>query len=103
MTALPLSGKYDRFDRAPAVPRSDRPVGPELLAGSLQRLRRDHLPLAMRDRPPLAHPVVIHRPYIEAAQLEDEEHLSGPASDASHLDQPCDKLVVRQRFDVAQW
>src|SRR5207245_725182 len=80
----------------------DRPVGPELLAFCLQGARRDHLALAMRQRPALAHAVVVDRPHIEPPKLKHQEHLRRPPADPTDLDEAGDQLVVRQRVDVAQ-
>lgn len=45
---------------------------------------------------PAADAEVVHRQYVRAAQPEHQQHLHGPASDATHLRQARDDVLVGQ-------
>src|SRR5207249_1970946 len=81
-------------DGLPAIPRRHRSVGPEPLALPLKLLRRQELPQAVGQRVALANAIVPDRPHVEPPQLEDQEHLRGPPSDASHDREAGDDLLV---------
>src|SRR5438309_7598380 len=81
-------------DGLPAIPRRHRSVGTEPLALPLKLLRRQELPQAVGQHVPFANAIVPDRPHVEPPQLEDKEHLGGPASDASHDSEAGDDLLV---------
>src|SRR5450759_3388991 len=83
-----------RVHCAPAVPGRDRPERSKHITFGLEGAGRRQIFQLVRERPALADPVVVNRPHVEPAQLEDQEHLGGPPADASHLHQVRDKLVV---------
>src|SRR2546426_7269290 len=86
-------------DGLPAIPRRHRSVGPEPLALPLKLLRRQELPQAVGQRVAFANAVVPDRPHVEPAQLEDQEHLSGPPSDAAHNREAEDVLPLSRAAD----
>src|SRR5216117_3615641 len=84
----------------PAIPRGHRSVGPEPLALSLELLRRRELPQVVGQRVAFANAVVPDRPHVEPAQLEDQEHLSGPLSDAAHNREARNDVLVGEPADA---
>src|SRR6266705_291102 len=84
----------------PAIPRGHRSVGPEPLALSLELLRRRELPQVVGQRVAFANAVVPDRPHVEPTQLEDQEHLSGPPSDAAHNREARDDVLVSEPADA---
>src|SRR5437899_11909923 len=84
----------------PAIPRGHRSVGPEPLALSLEPLRRREFPQAVGQRVAFANAVVPDRPHVEPTQLEDQEHLSGPPSDAAHNREARDDVLVGEPADA---
>ena len=81
-------------DGFPAVTRHDRTVGTEAVAERLQLLRSRRRVDAPHDAVPLAHPEIVDGPHIEAPELEHQEHLRRPATDAPHHHEAFDDLVV---------
>jgi hypothetical protein len=49
-----------------------------------------------------AYPEVIDRPHVRPPELEDQEHLGGPAADPAHVRQPRDDRVVGELLDPVQ-
>src|SRR5256885_16573272 len=84
----------------PALPGRPRWVGPEPLALSLELLRRRELPQVVGQRVAFANAVVPDRPHVEPAQLEDQEHLSGPLSDAAHNREARNDVLVGEPADA---
>jgi len=89
-------------DGSPAIPRGHRAVGPEAFARDLELLRRRQPRQSVGQRVAVAHAIVTDRPHVEPAQLENEEHLGGPASDAAHDRQARDDLLVGEPADAMQ-
>src|SRR5438067_1913132 len=83
-------------DGPPAVPGRDRAVGAERVAQRLELLGRGRGVDTPGEGVPHADAEVVNRPDVEAAQLEEQEHLRGPAADAAHLDEAGDDLVVAE-------
>src|SRR5208337_1171333 len=86
-----VGGARVQFRGPPAVPGRHRPVRPEPVAERLELpggRRRDlpGQPIAAADAE------VADRPDVQAAQLEEQEHLGRPGPDAAHLRQPRDDL-----------
>src|SRR5713226_7602244 len=71
--AFELAGQ-DRIDDAPAVPGGDRTVRSEPLPFGLHLARLQRFFEPVRGLPALTHAIVVHRPDIQSAQLEHEEH-----------------------------
>ncbi|HLJ05521.1 MAG TPA: hypothetical protein VKT26_04585, partial [Acetobacteraceae bacterium] len=63
-----------------------------------QRARCRHFPQAVGQAESVAHPEIVDRQNIRAAQLEHQQHLDGPAADATHLGKAGDDCLVRQRL-----
>ena len=79
-----------------------RAVGPEHLAQLSQLLGLRQLGQPVGARVALAHAVVVDRPHVQPAELEDQEHLGRPAADAPHAGEPGHDLVVRHPILVAE-
>src|SRR6267378_2060767 len=88
-------GLQHRIHRAPAVPGRDGAVRSKAFALRLESTRSRKVREFVSAGPALTNPVVVDRPNVKAAQLEDEEHLGGPSPDASYLHQACHQLIVR--------
>ena len=77
----PLPG-YSGPPPPPAVPGHDRAIGRTSPSGpSCWAAGVGPMPQTMPE--PLAHAQVGHRPHVEPAQLEQQEHLGGPGADAA--------------------
>src|ERR671939_835217 len=57
----------------------------------------------MDDGIALADREVVDRPDVGAVQVEDQEHLRGPAADAAHGRQARDDLLVVELRDPLEW
>src|SRR2546421_12866548 len=86
----------------PAVPGGNRPVRPEALPLGLKLLRRQEVPQAVGQRVAFANPVVLDRPHVEPAQLEDQEHFGGPAPDAADDSEARDDVLVSEPTDPSK-
>ena len=87
---------------SPEIPTSDRSVRSPALTPAFDVLFAGCLARLEGDRETLAYSEVVHREHIGAAQSEHEEHLSCPAPDPAHLDQPPDDLFVVHPLCLAQ-
>src|SRR6188474_2729218 len=79
-------------DRLPAVQRSGAAERPVALAFGFQCARRDGCWQFVDEAVAVAHAEVVDRPDVGPAQLEEQEHLGRPATDAADGDQPGDDL-----------
>ena len=101
-----FSGRWNwfgsRFDRPPAIPGQHRAVGPVRIpeGRQLHRARR----LGQRERPAETdpHAEIAGRPYVEAAQREDQEHVGRPRTDAANLCQRRGHGFVWQPTEIRQ-
>src|SRR5512134_74 len=85
----------ERIERAPQVPGGHRAPRPPAFTKLAHARQRDLSPLEITYSYALLQPEVVERKYIGPQQVEDEEHLGGPAPDAAHLDQLGNDLFVR--------
>src|SRR5262245_38870105 len=90
------------MDGFPAIPCGYRSVGSEYFSFHIELLGRRELPQAVGQRVAGAHAIVSDRPHVEAAQLEDQEHLGGPPSDATDDREACDDLLVAEPADAVE-
>src|SRR5947208_9162978 len=91
------------MDGLPAVPSGDRSVRTESVAFHLELFRLRQLLESIRQGVALANPIVVYRPHVEPAELEDQEHLGRPLADTPHHGQALDDLVVGQTLDPLKW
>src|SRR2546421_4175602 len=84
-----------RVERAPEVPRGDRAPWPPSFAQPLHRAQRHLASLEVRDADALLQAEIVERQHVRAQQIEDQEHLGGPAPDAAYRDELGDDLLVR--------
>ena len=84
---------------AQAIPRDDTAIGAEALPQRVELLGCRRLGQAEGSPEPDADPVVTGRPHVEAVQVEDQEHVRRPGTDASGLGEHGDDLVVRHAAD----
>src|SRR3989337_2580257 len=85
---------WERIERAPQVPGGDRAPG---LPGGTQPhhcLQRDFSVLEIGEANRFLQAQVVERKHVGAQQVEDQEHLGRPATDAAHLDKVRDDLLV---------
>ncbi len=88
----------DRVERPPQVPGGHRAPGPQGLAAPPHGPERDPPAAGGREPQALLQAEVAERKHIRAQQIEDQEHLRGPAADAAHLGEILDdRLVVHGR------
>src|SRR5688572_9420931 len=83
-----------RVERAPQVPGSHRAPGAPALAEPAHGAQRDFSLFVVRQADGLLQAQIVQREHVGAQQVEDQEHLGGPAADAAHLDQLGDDLLV---------
>jgi hypothetical protein len=69
------------------------------LAVERERLRRRHLAQAIGEAESVAHAEVVDRQHVRPAELEHQQHLHRPASNASHLRETLDDRIVVERFE----
>src|SRR5438046_7794719 len=86
-----------RIERAPQVPRGNRAPRAPQVAELAHRARRYLATLEVGEADALLQPEVVERKYVGPQQIEDQEHLGGPAADAAHGDELGDDLLVRHR------
>src|SRR2546429_3728581 len=84
-----------RIERAPEVPGGDRAPRPPGLAQPLHGAYGYFSPLEIREADALLQAEVVEREDIGPQQVEDQEHLRGPAADAAHFYELGDDLLVR--------
>src|SRR4051794_31071578 len=89
-------GRLDRrvVEGAPEVEAGRGRGGPPLVGDALEFLRPGQLlhPVGDLDSPPDAE--IADRDHVGPGQVEDQEHLGRPASDALHLEQLGDDVLV---------
>src|ERR1043165_777622 len=86
---------WDRIKRAPEVPGRDRAPGTPTFPEPPHGAQRYLAALEVRHADSLLQPEVVQRKHIRAQQIEDQDHLRRPPSDAAHCDQLGDDLLVR--------
>jgi len=64
-----------------------------------ERARRRHAAQAVGEAKAVAHAEVVDRQHVRTPELEDQQHLDGPASDAAHLRQALDDFAVAERHE----
>src|SRR3954465_14433188 len=88
----------NRVERAPEVPGGDRAPRPPRFAEPLHRSEGDLPTLEVGKADAFLQPQIVQREYVRTQQVEHEEHLGGPAADATHFGQLLDdRLVVHGR------
>src|SRR5882672_2192713 len=87
----------NRIERAPEVPGRHRAPGTPRIAQFFHPFKGDFSVLEVGKANPLLQPQVIEREDVRPQQVEHEEHLRGPASDAPHLRQLGDDRLVVHR------
>src|SRR5216684_1554145 len=88
------AARSEQGDGCPAVAGDDRAVGPEAIPEWFELFRgrgRFELP---GEGVALADAEVVDGPDVEAAQLEHEVHLGGPAADAADAHKRSDQFLV---------
>src|SRR5712692_7855628 len=76
-------GVTGALEGSPHVPARDRAEGSPALPKSQQLLGLGHVFLTIGYAPALLHAEVVDGEHIGAAEIEDEEHLDGPGTDAA--------------------
>src|SRR6266516_2436560 len=82
------------IQRPPEIPRRDRAVRPPSFAEFRELLRRGKLSFAKSLGETFANSVVVHRPDVGPAKIEQEKHLDRPAADAAHRGEARDDFVI---------
>jgi hypothetical protein len=90
------------LERAPEVPARHRAVRAPLRADLLHVLWRGTFALAIRALDRVLDPEIQLRKHIGAAKPEHEEHLRRPSSNAFHLHEMGDEIVVGHPFHLVQ-
>src|SRR5512134_2206658 len=85
----------ERIERAPKVPGGHRAPRPPAFTKLAHARQRDFSPVEVTGPDAFLQAEIVERKYVGPQQVEDQEHLGGPASDAAHLDQLGDDLFVR--------
>src|SRR5437868_1052574 len=71
--------------RAPEIPGRNRAVRPPLLTMFHQFFWRRQFPSAKSFGEAFTYSIIIDRPDIRPAKIEEKQHLDSPATDAAHL------------------
>src|SRR5258706_6268747 len=87
------AARSEQGDGCPAVAGDDRAVGSEAIADWFELFRGRGWFELPGEGVALADAEVVDGPYVEAAELEHEGHLGGPAADAAHADKRSDQFL----------
>src|SRR6266404_9745907 len=88
------AARWERGDGCPAVAGDDRAVRSEAIAEWFELFRGRGWFELPGEGVALADAEVVDGPEVEAAQLEHEVHLGGPAADAAYADKRSDQFLI---------
>src|SRR5882724_10396364 len=97
----PLSDSLRRIQRAPEIPSRDRAVRPPFLTELHELFRRGKFSFAKSLGETFANSVIVHRPYIGPAEIEQEKHLDCPSANAAHGGETRNDLVIAHSDECA--
>ena len=92
---------FRQIHGAPEIPRGGGAVGLPAFAEGEERSGLGHGALLVGQPEAVADAEIVHGQDVRAAELENQEHLNGPASDATRFGEPHDDFLVVQLGDVA--
>lgn len=99
---LSHSSPHRLIRRAPQVARGERAMWRPAPPEDFEFFRLGHFSFAIGHLKTAPHAEVVNRQHVGSAEIENEEHLHGPAPDAFHAREPLDEFGVSETIALGE-